>query len=66
MNESSQDKWREAADSTTGELDELVKTIKNDDLNTEIDRAVKCYEDCVKRVDSIIADLKWAIFLGSS
>lgn len=58
MNESSQDKWREAADSTTGELDELVKTIKNDDLNTEIDRAVKCYEDCVKRVDSIIADLK--------
>ncbi|UMM10823.1 hypothetical protein L5515_000419 [Caenorhabditis briggsae] len=58
MNETSQDKWRQAADSTTSELEELVKRIKNDDLEEEIDRAVKCYEECVARVDSIIADLK--------
>ncbi|EGT39017.1 hypothetical protein CAEBREN_03457 [Caenorhabditis brenneri] len=58
MNESSQDKWRESANVTTSELEELVKKIKNDELEAEIDRAVKCYEECVKRVDSIIADLK--------
>lgn len=59
MNESSQDKWRNSADETTSELEELVSRIKNVDVEAEVDRAVKCYEECVKRVDSIIADLKY-------
>ncbi|CAI2322616.1 unnamed protein product [Caenorhabditis sp. 36 PRJEB53466] len=58
MNESSKDTWSRPAEATTCDLEELVSRIRNVDEETEVDRAVKCYEECVRRVDSMIAELK--------
>ncbi|CAI5440350.1 unnamed protein product [Caenorhabditis angaria] len=58
LNESSKQKWESTASSTSSELENLVSTIKSTEIEAEIDRAVKKYEECVKKVDSIIADLK--------
>ncbi|CAB3410648.1 unnamed protein product [Caenorhabditis bovis] len=58
MNEASQEKWRATADGTTRDLENLIASIRQTDMQSEIDKAVEAYEECVKRVDMIIADLK--------
>ncbi|CAI2349946.1 unnamed protein product [Caenorhabditis sp. 36 PRJEB53466] len=58
LTEASQNKWRQSADGTTRDLEALVVKIKNGESVGEVEQAGKVYEQCVKRVDSMIADLK--------
>lgn len=56
---SSQEKWSETVQDTTKSLESLVSNVRRgSEFDFEVDRAMACYQQCVKRVDHTISELK--------
>ncbi|KAK6727664.1 hypothetical protein RB195_005387 [Necator americanus] len=54
----SREKWAAPVRDTTKSLETLVESVRVNDSNFEVERAMACYEQCVQRVDRTISELK--------